>query len=1238
MFCPNDCSSGYYYNAHSRGGTKSGMSPVCIRSGGRIRKDSTPVSTARYPKGCIMPSTGGLYLNTGAGGMDYPAATICIEASQSSYAPRAPQPTGCDGPPRDSILRRHNMKIGMFAIITLIFTLCKIIAYFIWLRPLQFGELASATKGWQVFQLSTGKLSQDAAMTPKQWGERMIDPVRAEENELIHIERKGNDDAKLKYIKHACQNMIRAIAITYNDCLVESIKMVDTIIGHGQETVKALPAVFGNVNRVKSVDLRGNHLGNTIMELCEAPISSNKTVEFLDFGKNGITVSGGQSLGRAIKANKGIEFLVLDSNKFGRSLVDLMNGLADNTALKRFQLRDVSAGNNVKVLTEFGHAFGESMKKNKVLEQMDFTNNHFPAPGFANMMAGLYNNAGAGNTTLLTLILETCKIDDECAKHFGKMLGHNASLKTINFRNNSIGNGGGLTISDGLRANKPSALGKGLASLDLQKNNQFQFVTLVKIHRGGMDGADPKIMTDDNDTKLRNCAKAWYNEPDVTNLDVTECRIEPFDAAWLKKEVLLTNHTGTGHNTHVTTLDISSNPLEDEGGIAIFESLVVNKTIQNLFVRSCQIDDGAGQTLVSVLPENKGLVKLVITGNNIDRFVTLVLIHRGGMDGTDPAITTDGSDRKLIDCAKAMYNDPSVKVLDISSCNVHASDAAWLKKEVLLTTHKTGKGLNTHVWKLDIGSNPLGDDGCNYIAQALKKNLVIKTLLMNSCQVGNEGGETLADALKSQEGKNGGLSKTLELTGNPAMAFYCLVTIHRACMDAAGATVSTDLPDHKLRNTALAMRNDPDIQELDISSCRIQDFDGEWLAREVIIKNTVIHTLNMNSNNAESGGAGAIAEAMMQNTSCNIQIFTIDGNSIGNNGSKAIARAVGSRSSKLFKVVVSNNSFDKDSASEWGSAIRSSDTIKTLDFESNNFQSSGVRALSEGMVSNGSLNWIDLSNNGMGNDGAKAFARVLENKGNNALVTARMQNNSCTFRGHAMMWEAAMEKTRDVELSTDGDRDNLINVGAVANGYQYSNVEVLDMNQQDLDSEDHSWFGTMIGQRAVCLKELHMKQTGVTSAGITNMGGSNSLETLILSSNTLGNKYSAIKSMMSDCSSLRRLELDNSDIGGGGLEVVRGVPYSNLSVLSMYVLRHLLAPPLVVRHACTNFIRRRRHRHPTQHVEVDASRSFLYPLHASLPSHKRLHHTHAVRRVPQACPQLGTPACCAAVPPCHPPP
>merc|ERR1711935_239443 len=78
------------------------------------------------------------------------------------------------------------------------------------------------------------------------------------------------------------------------------------------------------------------------------------------------------------------------------------------------------------------------------------------------------------------------------------------------------------------------------------------------------------------------------------------------------------------------------------------------------------------------------------------------------------------------------------------------------------------------------------------------------------------------------------------------------------------------------------------------------------------------------------------------------------------------------------------------------------------------------------------------------------------------------------------------------------------------------------------------------------------KNTGVTSTGISNMGDSSSLTKELLSNNSLGTKYSAIKSLIQNCNSLRILELDNSDIGGGGLEVVRAVPYSSLTVLSIY--------------------------------------------------------------------------------------
>ena len=197
----------------------------------------------------------------------------------------------------------------------------------------------------------------------------------------------------------------------------------------------------------------------------------------------------------------------------------------------------------------------------------------------------------------------------------------------------------------------------------------------VKIHRGGMDGNDPTIMTDGQDNKLKDCAKAWYNDASVKKLDISGCSVYVSDASWLKTNVLTTN-------TAVLSLNISENPLQDDGGKHIFDSFRKNHTIQSLTASKCQLGDESGETLASMLPTNKGLTTVVITSNGITRFRTLVKIHRGGMDGNDPRITTDGSDNKLKACAKAMYNDASVTELDISSCNVHPADSKWLKENV----------------------------------------------------------------------------------------------------------------------------------------------------------------------------------------------------------------------------------------------------------------------------------------------------------------------------------------------------------------------------------------------------------------------------------------------------------------------------------------------------------------------------------------------------------------------------
>jgi Ran GTPase-activating protein (RanGAP) involved in mRNA processing and transport len=235
---------------------------------------------------------------------------------------------------------------------------------------------------------------------------------------------------------------------------------------------------------------------------------------------------------------------------------------------------------------------------------------------------------------------------------------------------------------------------------------------------------------------------------------------------------------------------------------------------------------------------------------------------------------------------------------------------------------------------------------------------------------------------------------------------------------------------------------------------------------------------------------------------------------------------------------LSNNSFGKASSSAWGSAIESSNQIKYLDFEGNSFGDGGVDNISDGMMRNQSLTFIDLSSNEMGNSGAQAFANVMRNKSRNALEKAYLHKNSCSFWGHATMWEHALTKHKIITIQTDGDSSILTRVGKVANGTQYPEITKLNLDNQNLDSSDHNWLGNMVGERAGCLEDLSMCNTDVTSSLINGISQNRTITALDLSSNSLSRCASSIASMLQGSTPLRVLTLDRSSIGSGAVTVV----------------------------------------------------------------------------------------------------
>ena len=168
-----------------------------------------------------------------------------------------------------------------------------------------------------------------------------------------------------------------------------------------------------------------------------------------------------------------------------------------------------------------------------------------------------------------------------------------------------------------------------------------------------------------------------------------------------------------------------------------------------------------------------------------------------------------------------------------------------------------------------------------------------------------------------------------------------------------GDNITTDF-DHVKGNDAEQTRqdlirlrdNDPDYTELDWYNRGVGD-EGIKALAEMLKKNTILNTLNIEYNRFGAEGVKAMAEMLMTNKTLNT--LHISYNNIGAEGGKALA-----------EMLMTNK------------------TLNTLDISANNIRAKGGKAMAEMLETNKTLNTLNICNNDIGDEGGKAVAEMLE--------------------------------------------------------------------------------------------------------------------------------------------------------------------------------------------------------------------------------------------------------------------
>ena len=481
------------------------------------------------------------------------------------------------------------------------------------------------------------------------------------------------------------------------------------------------------------------------------------------------------------------------------------------------------------------------------------------------------------NAVLTTLNLWSNSIGDEGAKAIAEALKVNAVLKNCNLLNNSldvesatmlakIGRERGIMLSGRKKGDKTEAdfSGQGLQPADaILIGSDLQFmavVTTLSLRNNSIGDKGVKAIAEalKVNAVLKNC-NLLNNSLDVESAtmlakigrergimlsgmkrDQREVSffnegLQPADAILIASDLKFM--------AVLTTLNLWSNSIGDEGAKAIAEALKVNAVVTTLALGNNNIGDEGAIAIAEALKVTAVLTSLHLAANNI------------GVDGA-----------KAI--AEALKANAVVTILNLDSNRIGDEGAIAIAEALKVDEMLNGLGL---------GVNNVGVNGAKAIAEALKVNAVLTELWLGGNKIGDEGAIAIADALKSG---------TADLTFLDLRNINIGVDGSKAIAEAlkVNAVVTTlflggnNIGDEGAIAIAEALQVTAALTNLELRLSSIGD-DGAKAIAEALKVNAVVTSLSLRNNSIGDEGAKAIAEALKVNAvlkNCNLLNNSLD--------------------------------------------------------------------------------------------------------------------------------------------------------------------------------------------------------------------------------------------------------------------------------------------------------------------------------------------------------------------------
>lgn len=381
------------------------------------------------------------------------------------------------------------------------------------------------------------------------------------------------------------------------------------------------------------------------------------------------------------------------------------------------------------------------------------------------------------------------------------------------------------------------------------------------------------------------------------------------------------------HNDKYSILELCGNRLRDEGTIQLAPLFQQNDTIVKLDIRSNDIGGRGSEALFSALTNNYTLTSLDLSG--------LSGINRNHI-----------SIRGAAALSRCLQFNKIISHLNLGSNGLGADGMKILC---------TGFRNNTTLVELDLHSNNIGVRGCQSLADVLPTMQSLRKLHLERNAIGDRGCSALAKVLTAVRFTATDTNKSFEheetMTTTSSKKGLSLLDISENKISHQG-----------LRELCAVLRNEScSLKHLKLDRNPLGDTGAEELS-DLLEKNSLLKSLSVNRTEIQQRGAILIAKALHDNKSLRkleIGYNYIDEENLETMSEEQRQRFRTSGGGKKNTIIM-NTSFGTKA---FATALMTNCTLQHLDLSNNRIQNEGGYALAEALSSNRSLKRLLIQQN-----------------------------------------------------------------------------------------------------------------------------------------------------------------------------------------------------------------------------------------------------------------------------------